>query len=159
MFNTKSAVFNFFFFPGSRKIFGSLAIHSLCFKSFASSKRDELENVQWKTDFRPNSTSYWSLIWNTYKLMYISVVLGTRQNSGVSVKRCHLRVLSARFWFVCVSILAYWFLPSSAPMIGGLLNAVPFVLLYLYLLLIHNPFAERSHFWIMWWTILMKKID
>lgn len=35
-------------------------------------------------------------------------------------------------------------------------NAVPFVLLYLYLLLIHNPFTERRYFWVTWWTILIK---
>lgn len=46
----------------------------------------------------------------------------------------------------------------SATAIGSLLNDVSFVLLYLCLLLIHDPFTKRSYFWIMWWTVLMEKL-
>lgn len=104
-----------------------------------------------------HTPSWTDVSYKTHEIWCVfSVVLRRQEKSWVSVKRWHLYVLSAGFWF-SVSILGYWFLPSSATTIGSFLNDVPFVLLYLYLLLIHAPFTERSHFWT-GWTILMKKL-
>lgn len=89
---------------------------------------------------------FWTDVsYKVYKCFCISVVLRRWQKSWVSVIRWHLCVLSASFWFI-VSLLGHWFLPSSATAIGSLLHDVPFVLLYLCLLLIHDPFTKISYF-------------